>query len=150
MEKQNELQVLFIDIVLNLFRSYSKGRDLARPTITRFARPYLTMKSILEQKIALRSLFASEKWATSAYAFRIEAKIVEDIVLVDTRFWKSIRYCLNCLSLLVKVLKLVDGDLKLTMRYIYEAMNRANEQIAKNFNHVESIYKKVWEIIDKR
>ncbi|WOL10272.1 hypothetical protein Cni_G19026 [Canna indica] len=36
------------------------------------------------------------------------------------------------------------------MGYIYEAMDRAKEQIANNLNNVESRYKKVWKIIDKR
>ncbi|KAF7821914.1 hypothetical protein G2W53_027369 [Senna tora] len=108
--------------VLNLYRSCSNGIEL---------------KSIMDQKIALQSMFASEKWATSPYASRVEAKIVEDIVLVDSRFWKSVKYCLNCVSPLVKVLRLVDGDSKPAMGYIYEAMDRAKEQIAKNFNHVD-------------
>ena len=37
---------------------------------------------------------------------------------------------------LVKVLRLVDGDTKLAMGYIYEAMDRSKEQIQKNFNEV--------------
>jgi len=58
-------------------------------------------------------------------------------------------YCLNCVWPLVKVLRLVDGDLKPTMGYVYEAMDRAKEQIQKNFDGKESSYKKIWEIIDE-
>ena len=36
---------------------------------------------------------------------------------------------------LVKVLRLVDGDAKPAMGYIYEAMDRAKEEIAKNVDH---------------
>ena len=36
------------------------------------------------------------------------------------------------------------------MGYIYEAMNRAKEEIAKNFNQKEKNYKKIWEIVDTR
>ena len=49
---------------------------------------------------------------------------------------------------LVKVLRLVDGDAKLAMPYIYEAMDRAKEQIAENFQKIETRYKKVWKIIN--
>ncbi|XP_061363140.1 uncharacterized protein LOC133306777 [Gastrolobium bilobum] len=79
-----------------------------------------------------------------------EAKFAENVVLADKRFWKSIHYCLKIVSPLVKVLRLVDGDSKPAMGYIYEAMDRAKEEIAKSFNHEEKRYKDVWEIIDKR
>jgi hypothetical protein len=49
-----------------------------------------------------------------------------------------------------KVLKLVDGDSKPAMPYIYEAMDRGQEQIATNFNKKVSRYKKFWGIIDRR
>ncbi|XP_061352114.1 uncharacterized protein LOC133297067 [Gastrolobium bilobum] len=101
--------------VLNLYRTFSKGRELARPAIT-----------------------------------RPEAKFAKNVVLADKRFWKSIHYCLKIVTPLVKVLRLVDGDSKPAMGYIYEAMDRAKEEIAKSFNHEEKRYKDVWEIIDKR
>nr|KYP48249.1 hypothetical protein KK1_030033 [Cajanus cajan] len=43
---------------------------------------------------------------------------------------------------------LVDGDSKPTSPYIYEAVDRAKEKIAQNFQMQESRYKKVWKIID--
>ncbi|XP_061358686.1 uncharacterized protein LOC133302887 [Gastrolobium bilobum] len=107
------------------------------------------MQSILKQKTALRSMFTSEKWVNSAYYSRSEAKFAENVVLADKRLWKSIHYCLKIVSPLVKVLRLVDGDSKPAMGYIYEAMDRAKEEIAKSFNHEEKRYKDVWEIIDK-
>ena len=51
---------------------------------------------------------------------------------------------------LVKVLRLVDGDATPAMGYIYEAMDRAKEQIKKNLNHVEARYSRIWGIIDER
>jgi hypothetical protein len=41
---------------------------------------------------------------------------------------------------LVKVLKLVDGDAKLTMRYIYEVIDRTKEEIAKSFDNKLNMY----------
>ena len=43
-----------------------------------------------------------------------EGKQLVNIVLCDDRFWKSIQYCLKCVTPLVKVLRLVDGDSKPT------------------------------------
>ena len=123
---------------------------MARPAVTRFATAFLTLQCIHQQKNAIRSLFASEEWATSNYASRSEGKQVMEIVLADNKFWLSIQYCLKCVTPLVKVLRLVDGDAKPAMPYIYEAMDRAKEQIAVNFNKKESRYKKVWKLIDTR
>ena len=51
---------------------------------------------------------------------------------------------------LEKVLRLVDGDETPAMRYIYEAMDRAKEQIKKNLNDVKARYSRSWGIIDER
>ena len=51
---------------------------------------------------------------------------------------------------LVKVLRLVDGDAKPAMGYIYEAMDRAKEQIRKIFNDVQRRYGSILRIIETR
>ncbi|XP_028753001.1 uncharacterized protein LOC114712623 [Neltuma alba] len=136
--------------VLNLYRKYSKGRELARPAVTRFATAYLTLSCIFRQKNALRTMFASDDWVSGSFASKSEGKQVADMIFGDSRFWSSIKYCLKCVSPLVKVLRLVDGDSKPAMPYIYEAMDRAKEEIADNFEKKESRYKKIWKIIDTR
>ncbi|KAJ9187043.1 hypothetical protein P3X46_002540, partial [Hevea brasiliensis] len=55
----------------------------------------------------------------------------------------------NCV-LAVHVLRLVDGEKMPTMGYIYEAMDKAKEAIAKSFDENEEKYKTIFEIIDKR
>jgi len=55
-------------------------------------------------------MFVSEEWTASKYASKTEGKQVVSIVLSDDRFWKSIQYCLKCVTPLVKILRLVDGD----------------------------------------
>ena len=95
-------------------------------------------------------MFASQEWAKSQYAKKSDGMKVQCIVLGDSKFWASIKYCLKCVIPLVKVLRLVDGDTKPAMGYIYEAMDRAKEQIQKNFNNVRSRYEQIWKIIDTR
>ncbi|XP_028803194.1 uncharacterized protein LOC114758322 [Neltuma alba] len=129
---------------------YSKGRELARPAVTRFATAYLTLSCILQQKNALRTMFASNDWVSSSFASKSDGKQMADMIFGDSRFWSSIKYCLKCVSPLVKVLRLVDGDSKPAMPYIYEATDRAKEEIANNFEKKESRYKKIWKIIDTR
>jgi hypothetical protein len=136
--------------VLNLMRKYTDGRELTRPAVTRFATNYLTLKSMLEQKIPLRAMFASVSWQKSKFAGKGDAVDVERTILVDNTFWKAIKFCLKSVLPLVKVLKLVDGDVKPAMGYIYEAMDRAKEQIERNFEYVKMRYEDVWTIIDAR
>ena len=51
---------------------------------------------------------------------------------------------------LIKVLKLVDGDAKPTIGYIYEDMDRVKEQIWKIFNDVQRRYGSILRIIETR
>ena len=48
------------------------------------------------------------------------------------------------------MLRLVDGEKKAHMGYIYEAMTRAKETIVKNFLGNEEKYKEIFKIIDRR
>ncbi|XP_028067063.1 uncharacterized protein LOC114269894 [Camellia sinensis] len=136
--------------VLDLFRKFTKNRELTRPAVTRFATAFLTLKSFQDRKLQLRAMFAPEEWARSSYSTSINAKKAQGTILGDARFWKAIKYCLKCVLPLVKILRLVDGDAKLAMRFIYEAMDRAKEEIASNLNHMRGRYKRIWEIIDTR
>jgi len=51
---------------------------------------------------------------------------------------------------LVHVLRLVDGERKTIMSYIYEAIEKAKETIMKSCNKNESKYNDVFTIIDNR
>jgi len=59
---------------------------------------------------------------------------------------------LKCVTPFLKVLRLVDGDAKSAMPYIilYEAIDRAKEQITSKFKNQDCRYKKMWKIIDTR
>ncbi|KAL5544317.1 hypothetical protein UlMin_008101 [Ulmus minor] len=120
--------------VLNLMCKHTKGRELIRPGATRFATSYLTLNSLEENKIGLRAM----------------AKKVMNIIIVDSEFWAAIKYCLKSVVPLVKVLRLVDGDAKPAMGYIFEAVDRAKDQIASNYNGIQKHYKPIWDIIDER
>ena len=105
-----------------MFRKYSNKREIKRARVIRFATSFLTLKSFDESKFPLRAMFASQEWAKSNYASKVEGKKVGTILLSDDKFYKSIKYCLKCVRPLVKVLRLIDGDAKSAMGYIYEAM----------------------------
>lgn len=70
--------------------------------------------------------------------------------LLQDNFWKNVVYGLKLAGPPVKVLRMVDGEKKPPMGYIYEAMDRAKETISKSFNMKEEHYQKAFEFIDRR
>lgn len=68
-------------------------------------------------------------------------------MLIDGDFWKLIKHCVNGARPLVKVLQLIDNDLKPDIT-VYEAMGWAKKQTQNNSNKKKSMYKRAWDIID--
>lgn len=138
---------------LNMMRGFTSKKELVRYGVTRFATSFLTLQRIHKQKHNLRNMFTSEKWTKSKWIKDTKGKRAADIVLMLS-FWNHVVYILKVMGPLVRVLRLVDNERKPAMGYIYEAMDRAKEAIAKAFDHNgvhnENKYKKVHEIIDKR
>ncbi|XP_057967191.1 uncharacterized protein LOC131157223 [Malania oleifera] len=135
--------------VVNLMRQFTGGKELLRPTVTRFATAFITLRLIYLQKNNLRKMFTSEDWNTTKWAKEAVGKRAATIVLMPT-FWSTIVYALKLTGPLVCVLRLVDGEKKLAMGYIYEAMDRAKEAIAKAFGEREDKFKEAFEIIEPR
>lgn len=50
-------------------------------------------------------------------------------------------FCLKRVTPLEKVFHLVNGDMKPTMGYIYEVMDKTKEKIANNFNGIKRRYR---------
>ncbi|MQL72124.1 hypothetical protein Taro_004463 [Colocasia esculenta] len=71
---------------------------------------------------------------------------VQDLIS-NTRFWERISYYLKVIEPLVLVLRMVDGDDKNDMGYLYEAMDKAKENLRER--NLKT-YGKWWAIIDKR
>ncbi|KAK2641276.1 hypothetical protein Ddye_023039 [Dipteronia dyeriana] len=59
-------------------------------------------------------------------------------VLFMPSFWNNVVYALKIVGPLIGVLRLVNGERKPTMGYIYEAMDRAKEAIARSFGGNEN------------
>jgi hypothetical protein len=93
------------------------------------------LESFEENKVCLKVMLGSKKWLESSFA-RSDKKIsVMSIITKDDNFWKKVKYCLTATAPLVKVIKLVDDDVKSAMRYIYETMECAKEKIASSFGN---------------
>jgi len=132
-----------------MMRRYTKQRNLVKPAKTRFATAILTLHSFYLQKQNLRTLVLSTEWSESIYAKEALGKEVARFI-IGPYFWNDTVQALKVGNPLVIVLRLVDGEKKPPMGYIYEAMDRAKEAIEKAFDHDRRKYERVFEIIDKR
>lgn len=146
--------------VLYWMRVATKKRELHRSCVTRFATQYYTLESIDKHKNALKMLFMSEAWVKSDFAKKVEGKNITKIVCRKS-FWDDVRFACSILAPLVDVIRLVDTEEKPCMGYIYEAMDRAKEQIKKNIGEDKAITNEakrecrrvvsmVWRVIDDR
>eukprot|EP00253_Pinus_taeda_P002771 PITA_02771 len=133
-------------IVLNTMRKYTEGKEIVRPTVTRFATNCISLQCVVEQKINLKRMFLGPKWMASKYSKTLEG--IEIVALVfNDGFWKDVEETIAVTESLVRVLKMVDGD-KLAMGYIYEAMDLAKEAIKRRYGDDETKYMPLWDIID--
>ena len=133
--------------VLGLMKRYTNNHALVRPGLTRFATHFLAMESLVRFRTELIQMFASEEWLLSKWGNATSGPGFEVPNLMrDNKFWKKVRKVLKVFEPLVKVLRLVDGDDKPTMGFIYEAMDRAKQAIMENVKYHDKYIK----IIDAR
>jgi hypothetical protein len=121
--------------LISLLQYFTKGKDLVRPAVTRFATSYLTLRCFAENKGALIRMFTSNEWTLSKFSKTVDGQEIEEVVM-DKEFWKDVIICLKGAGPLIKVLRLVDSDEVPAMGLIYEAMDQAKEKIQTNFNSV--------------
>jgi len=65
-------------------------------------------------------------------------------------FWNYVVFTLKVINPLIYELRLVDGERKVVMDFIYKVMQKVKETIIKSFNNNENKYKNVFTIIDNR
>lgn len=118
-------------LLISQLRKCTKGRDIIRPAVTRFATAYLSLNCINELKSGLQQLFTSDFWKSSRFSKIQEGKFVQKTIL-DGRFWRNVVTCLKAASPLIKALRLVDSE-EPAMGFIYKAMEVAKEKIKVNF-----------------
>ncbi|XP_035551093.1 uncharacterized protein LOC118349677 [Juglans regia] len=83
----------------------------------------------------LRQMFTCDKWIASSHSKSSIGKEIAEIVLEDKEFWVQCQFIVKVSEPLVRVLRLVDGDEKLAMGYLYDAMERAKENIKARCNN---------------
>ena len=95
-------------------------------------------------------MFTSDQWVESAHAKSVVGKEVSKIVLENQEFWIQCHHIVKITEPLVRVLRLVDGDEKPAMGYLYETMDRAKEEIKVRMKHKVFLYGPYIQVIDSR
>ncbi|XP_035547444.1 uncharacterized protein LOC108983999 [Juglans regia] len=137
--------------VLALMRKdFTKGHDLCRLAITRFATNFLSIQRLFLFKKELRQMFTCDKWIASSHSKSNIGKEIVEIVLEYKEFWAQCQFIVRVSEPLVRVLRLVDGDEKLAMGYLYDAMERVKKNIKARCNNKVSLFSPFTRIIDSR
>ena len=135
---------------LALMRKFTKKREIVRPGVTRFASNFLTLQSLYEKKEQLRKMSQSDEWEKISHVKSAKG-VQATATLVRPNFWSSVALCLRVFEPLVKVLRMVDGDVKPSMAFLYGEILKAKEDIKVaigNIPGVVGLYSSIMEIID--
>ena len=135
---------------LALMRKFTKKREIVRPGVTRFASNFLTLQSLYEKKEQLRKMSQSDEWEKISHVKSAKG-VQATATLVRPNFWSSVALCLRVFEPLVKVLRMVDGDVKPSMAFLYGEILKAKEDIKVAIGNIPGavgLYSSIMEIID--
>eukprot|EP00258_Populus_trichocarpa_P041069 XP_024457088.1 uncharacterized protein LOC112327550 [Populus trichocarpa] len=134
---------------LYLMRKFTGGKEILRPAPTRFATNFIALQSILAHKDELRAMATSREWVSSAYAKDSKGKKFVESVL-DSLFWEECAIIVRMSEPLIRVLRIVDGDDRPSMGYLYDAIHHAKEEIMRRFQKRKARVKPFIDIISNR
>jgi len=134
---------------LECMRHFTEGKEIIRPGVTRFASAFLTLNSMLEKKNQLKQMVVHSRWDQLKDVKSKKGKDATATIL-SPAFWKDVKICLSVFEPLFKVLRLVDGDVKPSMGFLFGELIKAKREIKEACGNVESRYKEIIAIIDKK
>jgi len=134
---------------LECLRYFTEGKEVVRPGVTRFASNFLTLSSMQEKKDQLRKMVVHSRWDSLKDVKSKKGKEATTTILSPS-FWKDVKLTLTVFEPLVKVLRLVDGDVRPSMGFLYGQLLKAKRQIKEAFGNVEARFKDVIAVIDKK
>ena len=107
------------------------------------------LQSLMEKRDALRKMVVDPKWDEIPDVKTRKGKDATATML-SVPFWKSVALCLKVFEPLVRLLRLVDGDVRPAMAFLYGELIKAKKEIKEAFGNVENNYKDVMAIVDKK
>ncbi|XP_072983547.1 uncharacterized protein [Typha latifolia] len=132
---------------LSLMRQFTQKREIVRPGVTRFATSFLTLQSFLEKKEKLRLMFTSDEFLSCKWSKTAKGKRVYSTIL-NNQFWRQVSLAVKVFTPLVKLLRIVDGERKPPMGFIYGGLKDVKKEIKNIFNNNETSSKPFLDAID--
>ncbi|KAH7842746.1 hypothetical protein Vadar_008682 [Vaccinium darrowii] len=123
--------------------------EIVRPGVTRFATTFIALHSIQKHKCDLQALATSKDFSSSRYAKEKKGKEAMAIIL-DNKFWNECLIIVKIVEPLMRLLRIVDGDKKPNIGYVYEGMYRARLGIKSMLKKKKSLYRPFTAIIKAR
>ncbi|CAD6340557.1 unnamed protein product [Miscanthus lutarioriparius] len=127
---------------LECLRYFTEGKEVVRPGVTRFASNFLTLSSMQEKKDQLRKMVVHSRWDSLKDVKSKKGKEATATILSPS-FWKDVKITLTVFEPLVKVLRLVDGDVRPSIGFLYGQLLKAKRQIKEAFENVEARFKDI-------
>ena len=122
---------------------------MIRPGPTRFATTFIALGSIHHHKHDLQALVTSKTLVDSRY-YRDPKARGFIVVVLDSRFWNDVEVVVRLVQPLITLLRIVDGDDRPSLPYVYDGMFRAKRAIKSIFMNKRSLYKPYTRIIKQR
>ncbi|CAD6262577.1 unnamed protein product [Miscanthus lutarioriparius] len=134
---------------LECLRYFTEGKEVVRPGVTRFASNFLTLSSMQEKKDQLRKMVVDSRW-DSLKDVNKERKKRGNNNYIESKLLEGCEANIDIFEPLVKVLRLVDGDVRPSMGFLYGELLKAKRQIKEAFRNVEARFKDIIAVIDKK
>lgn len=134
--------------VLNMMRRYTFGVDLVEVGLTRSSTDFTTLKRMVDIKHNLHSMVTSEEWVECEYSKKPEGYTMMDYV-GNQSFWSMCTLITRLMDPLLRLFRIVSGEKRPGMGYVYAGMYRAKETIKKELVNKKD-YMVYWNIIDHR
>ncbi|GKV24229.1 hypothetical protein SLEP1_g33864 [Rubroshorea leprosula] len=123
--------------------------EIIRPGPTCFATTFIALKSIHEHRHDLQALVTSLEFKESRYYKDHKANDVVAVVL-DKKFWNNCELVVKIVGPLIRLLRIVDGDERPSLGYVYDGMYRARKAIKTILMNRKSLYKPYTRLIKGR
>ncbi|CAN0916028.1 hypothetical protein LINGRAHAP2_LOCUS29484 [Linum grandiflorum] len=94
-------------------------------------------------------MVVDQKWDNIKETHSKKGKDAYATVLAG-RFWGGVDNCLKVFEPLVNLLRLVDGDVKPSMGFVYGQLFEAKNDIKKACKNDQNVYKEIIAIVDKK
>ncbi|XP_054806837.1 uncharacterized protein LOC129309302 [Prosopis cineraria] len=121
-------------IVLSWLRKTQGWREIVCLRATRFATTFITLQSIHKHKNDLQALVVDRHFVNHKLSKTVAGQNFANIVL-DNIFWNECYDIVVLVSPLIRLLRIVDGNEKPSLGYVYEGMIRAKHEIKSFCNN---------------